>query len=36
MTWRARQDEVSALFALLAGGFLMLSLGVAQLRRRVS
>jgi len=36
MTWRVRQDEVSALFALLAGGFLMLSLGVAQLRRRVS
>lgn len=36
MTWRVRQDEVSAVFALLAGGFLMLSLGLSQLRRRVS
>jgi hypothetical protein len=36
MTWRVRQDEVSAAFALLAGGFLMLSLGLSQLRRRVS
>lgn len=35
MTWRVRQDEVSALFALLTALFLLMSLGVAQFRRSV-
>lgn len=35
MMWRIRRDEATAYLALLAGMFLMLSLGVAQLRRRV-
>lgn len=35
MMWRIRRDEATAYLALLAGIFLMLSLGVAQLRRRV-
>ncbi len=35
MMWRIRRDEATAYLALLAGMFLILSLGVAQLRRRV-
>lgn len=35
MMWRIRRDEATAYLALLAGMLLMLSLGVAQLRRRV-
>ncbi len=35
MTWRVRQDEVSAVFALLSALALVLSLGIGQLRRRV-
>lgn len=35
VTWRVRQDEVSAAFAMLAALALLLSLGIAQLRRRV-
>ncbi len=35
MTWRVRQDEASAIASLLAGALLMLSLGLAQFRRRV-
>lgn len=35
MIWRIRQDEVSAVAALLAGLLLMLSLGLVQFRRRV-
>lgn len=35
MMWRIRQDEATAVASLLAGALLMLSLGLAQLRRRV-
>lgn len=35
MMWRIRQDEASAVASLLAGALLMLSLGLAQFRRRV-
>ncbi|GIW24783.1 VWA domain-containing protein [Meiothermus sp.] len=35
MTWRIRRDEATAYLTLLAGTLLMLSLGIAQLRRRV-
>jgi len=35
MVWRVRQDEVSAVFALLSALALLLSLGIAQFRRRV-
>ncbi|AWR86897.1 vWA domain-containing protein [Meiothermus taiwanensis] len=35
MSWRVRQDEVTAVFALLSASLLLFSLGLAQLRRRV-
>lgn len=35
MVWKTHQDEISAVFALGAGLLLMLSLGLAQVRRRV-
>ncbi|MCS7068080.1 MAG: VWA domain-containing protein [Meiothermus sp.] len=35
MQWRIRRDEATAYLALLAGALLLLSLGVAQLRRQV-
>ncbi|MER3483136.1 MAG: hypothetical protein C4332_08285 [Meiothermus sp.] len=35
MVWRTHRDEVSGMFALGAGGLLMLSMGLAQFRRRV-
>lgn len=35
LLWRIRQDEVTAIFALLSAALLLLSLGIAQMRRRV-
>ncbi|GIW35082.1 VWA domain-containing protein [Meiothermus sp.] len=35
MTWRVRRDEATAVFSLLAAGLLVLSLALAQVRRRV-
>jgi len=36
LLWRIRQDEVTAIFALLSAALLLLSLGIAQMRRRVA